>query len=244
MSYEEYEGDWELEWDTARAERDKYADSAIGTRGLSHVMWDSPAEVDFAAIAIKYFAADVSFSPGRRIPAQSGAFRPDIVLAQNGRVIGLEIDGRDFHKDKCADQLRESLLLAGRFVHVIYRFAASATWYQAEDCVYALSKYERPFFDKRALECVLPRLVSRRVLAIEEWPSEGVHIYLEPSTCGFDGGDDSIPQPSHFNVYRRTLDNVTINRTASWVEKVIQRHGHLSFEKLLTMYRAAVLKAS
>ncbi len=220
------------------------ADSSVGQRVVSPLGWDSPAEREFAMAIGKYLKEEVDLRPGRNVQTQIGAFRPDMILSVPGRSIGLEVDGRQFHKDPDRDYLRDAALLAGRFVNVIYRFAASSTWYRQEDCLFVLAKYEWDLFDRTARELLIPRLASDRVRNITDYCKDGCEFFGDPPDEGnFDGGEESVLEPLFFRVSRRALDDPHIDRTNRWVSKTLERRGPMPFPQLLVHYKRAVCAA-
>lgn len=232
----EWIDDWEGE-----QRRKRYKQSSVGVRTASQVGWDSSSEREFAAMVVKYLKEEVEFSKGQNVRAQVGVFRPDMVMSFEGRLVGLEVDGKAFHTDLHRDRLRESALLAGRFVNVIYRFAASATWFRAADCVFALSRYESSFFDPKAREVLLPHLASERIPRHGELPEDGITVYsMIDSDAEFDGEDEPRMEPRYFSMRRYTLATPVMNWVGDWITSTTEREGAMPFDQLVLRFKREV----
>lgn len=215
--------------------------------------WESPAEHDFAGTVWKYLNQSTEFGKGCNFTTRFGqAFRTDFLLGREGHRIAVEIDGREHHKDRAQDELRDAILIADHHVKTLYRFAAAKTHHEPFDCAYLLMKYEPSFFTPRARDFVLPRLVSRRVLNIETFPKNGIDLLEfddhEQAISDWheeriaNGSDDpyGVPpeqQPFGLMVARFSIDEPKTARRVDWVERVYDACGPIPFPRLLEAYR-------
>jgi hypothetical protein len=244
MSYDAY---WDFEWldddREQRRRRQPFRNSNIGGYHVDGRGWDSEAEREFAQAVAKYVAAEVTIEKGQNCPTPFGkAFRPDMLIRGEDRVIGIEVDGSEYHKNQLRDELRDAILLRGQFVTCIYRFAASRTWFRQDDCIYVLARYEKRLFDQRAREVILPRLATPWLTRIESVEPSGFERFSVDGAefCEFEDfsdADDPYPQPKFFKITRHCLQNRLIARTIDWIDRVIERRGVLPFPKLEALYQ-------
>ena len=252
---EQEDGDFHDPWesDTGR----KIAQSSVGTKNVARLLLDSPAERYFAEDICKYLAADVSISKGADYHSSFGpVYRPDLLIHREGRVIGIEVDGRESHKDPDADRLRSSILIADHHVHAIYRFAASRTLYNPNDCLYILMRYEPRIFDRKAKEFLLPRLASPKARAVEILPPVGInlmyfdyddeqesHRQVHVSNGSLDPYD--VPeeqQPLGISISRMARGVRKCERDIVWLESKRDLDGPIPIYKLLSLYKEAQQK--
>lgn len=211
-------------------------------------VWESQAEREFAHFVYKYIAPGVKFEKGTNVRAtvgrhQFGPFRPDMILRRPGRVIGLEIDGRDYHMDRERDGLRDSALIAGRIVSAIYRFSASNSLFTPNDCLYMMSYYEPMLFSHRARDHHLPRLASDRAKAAI-FSSEGA-IAAESAEPDDEFLGDAEPrlEPRTISLTRIAPDLEIVSRTATYIENSLNRSPGLTFSEMLAKYRPALARS-
>lgn len=245
-------GNWDFQEEdveTVQEHRDReqrFRDSCAGVRNADRLAWESPAERNLASLLVKYLSIDTDMYPGNNTRTQHGwAFRPDIVVAGSYGVMGVEVDGKDYHEDPDRDRLRDSLLLAGRFMRVIYRIPAYVALFAPHDFIFALSRYEPALFDAKAKEVLLPRLCSRKVREIEVFPQDGLSVTKElPDFHSFDGHAEVDAGGSYFPVGRFSLDVPMIARTVTWAERAWDATNPISFDAFVAKYKLAVKKAT
>jgi hypothetical protein len=73
---------------------------------------------------------------------------------KEGRAIGLECDGTDFHKDKVREFCRDALILETRRLACIYHIEAWAVRVRQFDWLFILGKLEPDLFTREKLETI------------------------------------------------------------------------------------------
>ena len=114
--------------------------------------YDSPIEDKFAYHYIKYASDDVDMVAQFEALTLCGRFIIDFVLlASNGKRIGIECDGREFH-DESRDEWRDAMIIGEGHVDVIYRLRGCDITYCIEDILYLMAILEPCLFSTRAIE--------------------------------------------------------------------------------------------
>lgn len=122
------------------------------------LFFESPIEEYFAEAADKYFRESVDLHSQVEVPTTHGIFRLDFVAAHAGRIVGLEMDGAEFH-DYARDLVRDALIPSSSGIDTIYRFRGTDLVGRLEDSLLMLLIAEPEWFDERAT-LVLTRISS------------------------------------------------------------------------------------
>jgi len=124
--------------------------------------YDSPIEDAFAKYAEKYFSLDVALKEQVEVKTICGKFRLDfVVVGSNGKLTGIECDGKDFHEES-RDEWRDAMILGTSNIDEIYRISGKEITYRIEDVFFALSKWSPWLFDDRQ-KYNLSRIASEEV---------------------------------------------------------------------------------
>ena len=91
---------------------------------------ESPIESIFEEAFIKHSAAGVVLERQREFITQLGTFRVDFAIKQQGLLIGIECDGREFH-DSFRDEIRDAVILGEGHLDTMYRFTGPVVYYAA-----------------------------------------------------------------------------------------------------------------
>jgi hypothetical protein len=109
--------------------------------------YESPLEDIFAWDVHKFLGNFVSLAKQEEAQTPFGLFKIDFVAkTRAGRRIGFECDGKDYHKDKQRDQLRDAVILNAGHVDLIYRFRGQDLFYHSTECLYFLTFWEPDLF--------------------------------------------------------------------------------------------------
>ncbi len=120
--------------------------------------YDSPIEEIFAHNALKYVAEDASIETQFVVKTICGTFRLDFVIERQGRRLGIECDGHNFH-DEHPDEWRDAMILGTGAVDAIYRLRGRDLFYHVEDLFFLMSRTDPAFFSPRGI-IILAKLAS------------------------------------------------------------------------------------
>jgi very-short-patch-repair endonuclease len=111
-------------------------------------MCGSPIEHDFLHCFYKVKSEDVVVEG--QVPCQTrlGRFRLDFLITSGRRRIGVECDGKEFHK-KQQDRRRDEAILRTGFVDVIYRVPGRSLWFYTYEVLDLLRLQEPSLFSYR-----------------------------------------------------------------------------------------------
>ena len=108
--------------------------------------YDSPIENKFAYNFVKYAAQDCSLIKQYPVDTICGKFIVDfVVIANNGKRIGVECDGKDFH-DTSRDEWRDAMILGDDYLDVMYRIKGDDINYQIEIVLFLMAKVDSYMF--------------------------------------------------------------------------------------------------
>jgi len=111
--------------------------------------YDSPIEEIFACEFVKYANKSVDLIAQYNTPTICGNFIIDfIAILENGRTIGIECDGKEFH-DQGRDEWRDAMILGDTKVDSIYRFRGQDIFHKIHDCFYLMLKIDPALFSER-----------------------------------------------------------------------------------------------
>ena len=111
--------------------------------------YDSPIEEKFAWNVVKYLLSTVQLMPQYTVETLCGLFRLDFVLeSQDGRKIGIECDGKEFH-DEYRDEWGDSMILGDSDIYAIFRFRGCDIKHHIEDLLYITNLEEPSIFGER-----------------------------------------------------------------------------------------------
>lgn len=110
---------------------------------------ESPIEISWDKYFEKYGVRTIK--PMRQFWCKTniGNFRIDFVYEVNGRKIGIECDGKDFHS-KEKDQPRDKAIIESGCVDVIYRFKGKDIRYNIDECFLILWGLEPSLLNRNA----------------------------------------------------------------------------------------------
>jgi len=111
--------------------------------------YDSPIEGIFAWNLTKYLRDDVEFKKQYKVSTEYGNFYLDFIVRIDGRYIGFECDGKEFHKDSLRDEFRDAFILSTQNIEKIYRFKGKDIYFKIEEILYCISLLEPELFSKR-----------------------------------------------------------------------------------------------
>ena len=113
--------------------------------------YDSPIEDKFAYNFVKYAALDCSLVNQHPVETICGKFIIDfVIVSNNGKHIGVECDGKDFH-DASRDEWRDAMIIGDGHLDVIYRIKGEDITYQIENVLYLMANIDQTAFSDRAL---------------------------------------------------------------------------------------------
>jgi very-short-patch-repair endonuclease len=151
---------------------------------------DPPSESPIAtAIELQLCKHDLKDTEFRReypAPTEWADFRIDIVLANNGRRVGIECDGAAFHNE-FRDELRDSLILGSGLVDTIWRLPGSDIHNHIHDCLCLISLYDDFVFDDRS-RTVFRSQCSEAVRAHSPEPAESILLSVDHDRLPTRGG--------------------------------------------------------
>ncbi|MCC8116580.1 MAG: hypothetical protein LIP18_05415, partial [Planctomycetes bacterium] len=125
--------------------------------------FESPIEEEMARILEKFLNPEISFESQTEVQTICGLFRMDFVLSDGKFRVGLECDGREFHKERHhLDEWRDAAILGDGFVDEIVRIPGKAIFYNPNACAYFLSKWYPRFFTERSLQ-VLKSMIRKEL---------------------------------------------------------------------------------
>jgi hypothetical protein len=131
--------------------------------------FESPLERLFHDQLLKRLPRGVSIESQVEVRTLCGTFRLDFMVTVQGRRIGLEVDGREFH-DEWRDEWRDAMILGDNHADEIFRFRGCDLTYHLDDCMYLLSRMQPLLFSERQA-LVIERLASDRAKWIDSWQS-------------------------------------------------------------------------
>ncbi|HBS88487.1 MAG TPA: hypothetical protein DEA97_18150 [Bacteroidales bacterium] len=149
---------------------------------------ESPIENMFHDQLFKYKGGKVKVVPQYSVKTISGTFRLDFVLESDGSFIGIECDGKEFHKDDWYDEWRDSLLLFSSGLKSIFRFKGKDIYYSIKDLVYIMARKEPTFFNMDMIERISPS-INNEIKEIIEGTWDQVKKKFEFTDSSFDDKD-------------------------------------------------------
>jgi very-short-patch-repair endonuclease len=111
--------------------------------------YDSPMEEWFLHHLVKYLAPEARYDDHVPIDTLCGPFVVDYVIRAGGRVVGFEIDGRDYHGDRDRDKSRDVAILEARGVDTIYRLRGADLFRYPNECLLAVARCDPELFSDR-----------------------------------------------------------------------------------------------
>lgn len=189
--------------------------------------YDSPIEDEFALTYTKYINENVDFRMQEMVYTKCGKFRLDfIVELEDGKKIGIECDGEEFH-DQSRDEWRDAAILGSTDIYEIYRIKGSDIQYHLEDVLYVLSIWEPTLFSERGRN-ILKKIASEAILKVNQ----------------FDTTRLMVPFISERGVYHLILDRRTKRYTKNikkqfWetAYQVIKKSNLNDLDAIISEYR-------
>jgi hypothetical protein len=128
--------------------------------------FESPLENLFFDQLLKRLPRGTPFETQVTVPTLCGTFRLDMMATVQGRRIGLEVDGKEYH-DEYRDEWRDAMILGDGRADEIIRFRGCDLTYHLDDCLFLLSRMQPLLFCERQAG-VIERLASDRVKRFAE----------------------------------------------------------------------------
>lgn len=111
-----------------------------------HGKTESPIEEIFAREISSKVKPEVKATTQYELTACGISFRMDFVLEYEGRKIGIECDGKEFH-NYAKDLWRDAIILGDEKLDAIYRFSGKEIIGKIDACIYIMYFNDREFFD-------------------------------------------------------------------------------------------------
>lgn len=146
---------------------------------------ESPIEREVAWILPKRLKRETVIEQQAWLVGADGKnYRADFLLKRQGRTIGIECDGKNWHNE-ARDAARDKAILLAGDVDAIYRFRGQDIHYRLDDLMYVLSISESGFFDDRT-KTICETLASAEAREQVEWFSGlyGVSVHYHPEDEG------------------------------------------------------------
>jgi very-short-patch-repair endonuclease len=122
---------------------------------------ESPLEELFIYQLEKHLSHLTEIIPQFEVQTLAGCYRLDFVVTVNGRKIGFECDGKNFH-DEWRDEWRDGLILGTETIETIYRFRGTDLYRYLDDCIYIIYHFDNDLFNERYLS-LFPNLISEQL---------------------------------------------------------------------------------
>lgn len=126
---------------------------------------DSPIEDDWLWHAAKYMRGGVQIVPQCEVSTNGRARRLDFLVSDTEHAVGVECDGKKFHRDAEADAQRDEAILATGVVRTIYHFRGTDIFCRVNTCLSALQRLEPWMFRE------ISRHNLRRLARFEDGPA-------------------------------------------------------------------------
>jgi len=98
---------------------------------------ESEVEQIFYSELSKLISEDLIFEPQFEIKTICGKFRIDFYFELHGKRIGIECDGKEFHKGY-KDSFRDAILLGDNHIDEIFRFQGKDIFYHVHKSIYMI----------------------------------------------------------------------------------------------------------
>lgn len=133
---------------------------------------------DIKVFSEKKFAHEIQKHTRAKLHSQYKVdkYRLDFVLELNGRMIGVEIDGRDFHTDWEKDSERDQYIIENSKIESIVRYWAKDTHYNISFCVQFLLDNFEWLFDKNRYQN-LKNLLESKIQNDGLFEAQNLEIY-------------------------------------------------------------------
>jgi hypothetical protein len=197
--------------------------------------FESPLERLFHDQLLKRLPRGVSIEPQVVVRTLCGTFRLDFMVQVDGRRVGLEVDGKEFHDD-WRDEWRDAMILGDNHADEIIRFRGCDLTYHLDDCMYLLSRIQPLLFSERQ-SGVIERLATERAKRFAEsadWQAGALLAYgfIEKSRAEY-----------FISIMRRSREGLTLGigrefwavlyrfaaeRGGGSLDALMQAHGNLS----------------
>lgn len=129
---------------------------------------ESPIEREVAWVLPKRLKRETVIEQQAWLVGADGKnYRADFLIKREGRTIGIECDGKNYH-DLDRDEARDAAILMAGDVHAIYRFRGQDIFYRLDDLFYLLWRYEPDFFSEHSAQ-IVQTLASAEVKEQAEW---------------------------------------------------------------------------
>ena len=202
--------------------------------------YDSPIEDAFAYQLAKYLATGAAVERQVEVTTQCGTYRIDFVCTSEGRAVGFECDGHDYH-DEARDEWRDALIMGTGRVNAIYRITGRNIFHQVDRALYLVSRCEGTLFSERGRTNLrilgeadivsIDRFEDTSFLEYRWYPERLAHLLDD---------QDSAKQASRPVVLRITncTDRRFFGREPEWTRKVrfARRHRGKSLAEIMQRY--------
>lgn len=109
---------------------------------------ESEIEEIFYSEICKVISNEIRFEPQFEIPTICGKFRIDFYFELKGKRIGIECDGKEFHKGS-RDEFRDAILLGDNHIDEIFRFKGKDVFYHIHKSIYMIFFLHPEFLSER-----------------------------------------------------------------------------------------------
>jgi len=117
--------------------------------------FESPIEEILISEIQQYLSESTELLVNEELETPNGNYRPDAMLVNNGEIMAIECDGKDFHtghSQELYDLWRDAFLLFHGRLDFIYRFAGREINYFLSDIIYLLARERPQFFDNEKVK--------------------------------------------------------------------------------------------
>lgn len=134
----------------------------------SHIdLLESEIERIFYSEICKVISDKIKFEPQFEISTICGNFRIDFYFELNGKRIGIECDGKEFHKGS-RDSFRDAILLGDNHIDEIFRFKGKDVFYHIHKSIFMIFFLHPNFLSERGKINLQNRLGGENRRLIEE----------------------------------------------------------------------------
>lgn len=130
------------------------------TTHINRNQLESPLEEIFLQQFEKFVNDRFEIIPQYEIRNSAGIFRLDFLLKSTDYMVGIELDGKEFH-DEWKDEWRDAIMLGNEQVDCIYRFRGKDVTTYIHECIFAMFVNDHKLFDSRYTQ------VSKSLVDIE-----------------------------------------------------------------------------
>ncbi|MFL0161566.1 hypothetical protein [Aquirufa salirivi] len=187
--------------------------------------YDSPIEDELIWHLTKYINPVIEVVPQFEIVTTRANYRLDFALEIEGKLIGIECDGKDYHNLR-RDIWRDVEIINNSQIEEIFRFRGCDIYYHINECLYVLGWLHKGLFDNRGFDN-LKRLVEGEVFQDSFLEEIYGLTYIDLDFKGFNGEFNLIKvvkssrKFSQFNYY----SNVLLDNPLSSIDFIFEKYN-------------------